>query len=67
MKHHIFGDYVITGIPNAFNGKTSYWISKRDYVTAYYCFTAQTEAEAAEHLSTGAVKGYIHYFNAQQK
>lgn len=39
MEHKIFGDYVLTAIPNAFNKKTSWWLSKRGYTLAMYCFT----------------------------
>lgn len=39
MKHEIFGDYVLTAIPNAFNKKTSWWLSKKGYTQAMYCFT----------------------------
>lgn len=39
MEHKIFGDYVLTAIPNAFNKKTSWWLSKKGYTQAMYCFT----------------------------
>lgn len=42
MQQHIHGDYVITGIKNAFNSKTSWWISKRDHTIACYCFSTNT-------------------------
>lgn len=50
--HHIFGDYAISPVKNAFNDKTSYWISKRGFTDAYYCFTADSEGEVAEQLAT---------------
>ena len=37
--NYICGDYVITSVNNAFNNKRSYWISKKDYTMAFYCFT----------------------------
>ena len=39
------GDYVLTPHKNAFNSKTSWWISKHGYSVAYYCFTANTKSE----------------------
>lgn len=42
MQQHIHGDYVITGIKNAFNSKTSWWISKKDHTIACYCFSTDT-------------------------
>ena len=51
------GDYIISGCPNAFNDKTSYWISKKNNTDAYYCFTADTAKEIAEQLANFA--GYI--------
>jgi len=38
-KHYTFGDYVITGITNAFNNKVSWWISKKNCTLACYCFS----------------------------
>lgn len=57
MEHHIWGDYVITPIKNAFNNKTSFWISKRNYTFAVYCFTADTKEEIKEQLDN--VDAYI--------
>lgn len=31
--------YVLTCIKNAFNDKHSYWLSKKDYILAMYCFS----------------------------
>lgn len=41
MKHrqHIKGDYVLAPVKNAFNDRTSYWISKRGYTNALYVTT----------------------------
>lgn len=40
-KNHYLIDnvYVLTGIENAFNNKCSYWLSKKDYILAMYCFS----------------------------
>lgn len=35
----IYKDYVLSPCRNAFNGKTSYWLSKKGCVIAVYCFT----------------------------
>lgn len=51
-NHRIYGDYVITGIRNAFNSKTSYWLSKRDCAKAVYCFTA-TDQEVENQIRDG--------------
>ena len=29
-KTFFFGDYVLSGLPNAFNSKTSYWLTKKE-------------------------------------
>lgn len=33
------GEYFICAVPNAFNDKVSYWISKNGWVTSCYCFS----------------------------
>lgn len=60
--HIIFGDYVFTPEKNAFNGKTSWWISKPGYAVALYCFTADTPREARYQLEESARNGYIKMF-----
>jgi len=56
----IFGDYVFSPAKNAFNRKTSWWISKKGYAVARYCFTADTEAEVERQLQS--TDGYIKMF-----
>ena len=41
--NYICGDYVLTKVNNAFNDKVSYWISKKGFVKAFYCFTYLNE------------------------
>lgn len=66
QKQYIFEDYVLQGIPNAFNDKTSYWLSKRNLTVATYCFSARTEREVQYHLKH--IDGYIRHFkNAYEK
>lgn len=36
---YIYGEYVLTPCQNAFNSKKSYWLSKKDFMLAVYCFT----------------------------
>lgn len=50
MNHIVKGDYVLTPVSNAFNGKTSYWISKKGFSIALYAFSADNEEEAAIHI-----------------
>lgn len=39
-NHYLIDDvYVLTCIKNAFNDKHSYWLSKKDYILAMYCFS----------------------------
>lgn len=62
MKHKVFGDYVLTAIPNAFNKKTSWWLSKKDCTAAMYCFTTsgsehQQILESKSHIEN--IQSYI--------
>lgn len=63
---HLNGEYVIAGIQNAFNGKTSYWISKKGYTTAVYCFTADRPEDVKYQLENGW-PGYIDLFERHLK
>ena len=56
----IFEDYVFSPARNAFNSKTSWWISKKGYAVARYCFTADTEAEVERQLQSA--DSYIEMF-----
>ena len=58
--NYIYGDYVLTKVNNAFNDKSSYWISKRGSIRAYYCFTYLNEEDLKKQLKdTGS---WISYF-----
>lgn len=59
-EQRIFGDYVFSPVRNAFNSKTSWWISKKGYAVARYCFTADTEAEVERQLQSA--DSYIEMF-----
>lgn len=57
-----YGDYVFSPCQNAFNGKTSWWLSKKDCTVEIYCFTAGTTAEVDAQLSAGGGQAYIQMF-----
>ena len=69
MNHRqvIKGDYVLTPIKNAFNSKTSYWMSKRGYVLAVYCFTPMDSKDLEFHLSPEVWKQYENLFETAVK
>lgn len=58
----LYGDYVFSPCQNVFNGKTSWWLSKKDCTVAIYCFTAGTTAEVDAQLSAGGGQAYIQMF-----
>lgn len=68
MEHQkIFGDYVLTGIQNAFNNKRSWWLSKKHMTHAMYCFsTVSIGQQDAKELAyqCNAIESYIHAFDA---
>ena len=50
-NHYIIDDdYVLTGIENAFNDRKSYWLSKKDYILAMYCFSENNCCSVEEEL-----------------
>lgn len=60
-----FGDYVLTGVKNAFNNKTSWWLSKKYMTRAMYCFsTSGTGLLATQELDyqTAAIDSYVNAF-----
>lgn len=58
--NYIYGDYVLTKVNNAFNDKVTYWISKKGFVKAFYCFTYWDEQNLKEMLKT--TSGWISHF-----
>ena len=48
IRQVIRGEYVMTPIKNAFNNKTSYWMSKQGCVAAMYLFTVEGQGETVE-------------------
>lgn len=57
-EHRIVGDYVLTPVQDAFTGKVGWWISKKGFTTARYCFTASDEKEVAYQIKNG-LSGYM--------
>lgn len=54
----MFGDYILTPIQDAFTGKVGWWISKKGFTTARYCFTASDEKEVEYQVKNG-LSGYM--------
>ena len=63
-QHKIFGQYVLTPIRNAFNQKTSWWISKAGATLACYCFTSSDPKEV-EYQISNALDQYINILERQ--
>lgn len=64
MEYYIEGNYVVTAIPNAFNKKVSFWISRKDYTAAHYMFSVygyQVPKELRK-LSEEGITPYIKMF-----
>lgn len=57
-----FGDYILTPVMNPSNGKVDWWISKKGFTTARYCFTAPDEKEVEYQIKNG-LSGYIRLLN----
>lgn len=61
-KRWMFGDYVLTPVQDAFTGKVGWWISKKGFTTARYCFTASDEKEVEYQIKNG-LSGYMSLLN----
>lgn len=61
MKYEqkIFGEYVATPIKNAFNSKTSYWLSKANCMVSVYMFTCENGYSEKEMFSDMNLATYI--------
>lgn len=57
-----YGDYVFSPLQNAFNGKTSWWLSKKGCAVSLYCFSGETGKEADYQLADGGAQVYIKMF-----
>lgn len=56
--------YVLSGLKNAFNGKKSYWLSKKDCTLAVYCFSDNNCFSVEEQLKN--IDGYIAMFESKR-
>ncbi len=63
-KTVVIGDYVFTPIKNQFNNKTAYWLSKKWYTFAVYCFTVSSMNDIRMLEDTGILDSYIKYFDS---
>ena len=63
--NYIYGDYVLTAVKNAFNNKDSYWISKKGYTVAFYCFSYITNGDVMAQLSN--IQVWCDYFEDRIK
>ena len=67
--HRFFGnDYVLSGIPNAFNKKVGWWLSKKGCTAAMYCFST-SGSELAQlkeaQYQMRAIESYIQVYEAR--
>ena len=62
-----YGDYVFSPCQNAFNRKTSWWLSKKGCTVALYCFTTETGKEVDDQLAGGGGRAYIRTFEEAMK
>ena len=63
--HLICGDYALTRIKNAFNDKSSYWISKKDTTLSFYCFSFRDEKDYWQNVEDPSQ--WINYFENRMK
>lgn len=63
-EHHIFGEYVLTPIKNAFNNKTGWWLSKRGYGNAMYCFSTDGTEQSQKSESDYQMQHIDSYMSA---
>lgn len=57
----IRGVYVLQSIPNAFNNRISWWLSKKSWMVAMYCFSANTPKMLEEQVPQ--LEEYIRIFH----
>ena len=64
-KTLVVGDYVFTPIKNQYNDKTAYWLSKKWYALAVYCFTVSSTNDLKMLEDTKVLDSYIKYFDSR--
>lgn len=57
-SRQMFGDYVLTPVQDPFTRKIGWWISKKGFTIARYCFTASDEKEVEYQVKNG-LSGYM--------
>lgn len=58
-----FSGYYMTPVPNAENGRYSWWISKKGCIYAHYCFSFNGNlSELDTMLSKETMKSYVEMF-----
>lgn len=62
-KTIVIGDYVFTPIKNQFNDKTAYWLSKKNYAFAVYCFSVSSMSDLQMLNDNKILDSYIKYFD----
>ena len=63
-KTVVMDDYVFTPIKNQFNNKTAYWLSKKYYTYALYCFTVSSTNDLKMLNDNRVLDSYIKYFDS---
>lgn len=60
--HRVYGDYVLTAVSNAFGSphKYSYWLTKKGWAKAQYCFSADIKEDVNNQLKN--IDSYIKLF-----
>jgi len=64
-KTVVIGDYVFTPIKNQFNDKTAYWLSKKYYTYALYCFTVSSTNDLKMLDDNRVLDSYKKYFDSK--
>lgn len=69
MKHKqiVVGEYVFTPCKNAFNNKTSYWVSKDGYTLSVYAFTPWDSSNLKEMTTPESLQSYMDFFDEMVK
>lgn len=58
LDSRVFGDYILTPVLDPFTGKVGWWISKKGFMAARYCFTASDE-KGIEYQIANGLAGYM--------
>jgi hypothetical protein len=61
-KQIVRGNYVLTPCKNAYNNKTSYWMSAKDCTISVYCFTPSNRKDLENQISNESWNQYIELF-----